>query len=322
MDKRKITQIVISILFTALLLAIIFCLVPLPELIGSLRLVNYKFIIIGFFFHMITYLVRTLMLYSLLRKGEITFKYLMAIHFIQNFFVHLVPASLGEFSFPILLKKKIEMSRSLSALLITKFILMAGLVLLFFISLVALFNEKIDFGTNFTTILIFLLTVIFSLVLLKSYRGNLKNLFLRKISDALFRLKLSVTDDLKKFKNAKFSLLFIFLTLLSNFSLAYFYITILAGMNVHLDFWQSIFISSIGIAFLILPIKSLGGFGTSEGSWAIGMVLLGFDKTIGIQTGFVAHVFALLNVFFLLLIGIAIILFDNKKRKLQINTLS
>jgi len=73
-----------------------------------------------------------------------------------------------------------------------------------------------------------------------------------------------------------------------------------------LNFWQAIFISSIGIAFLILPIKSIGGFGTSEGSWAIGMVLLGFNKTTGIQTGFVTHFFALMNVILLFLFGLVI----------------
>ena len=68
--------------------------------------------------------------------------------------------------------------------------------------------------------------------------------------------------------------------------------------------------------FLILPIKSIGGFGTTEGSWAIGLILLGITKKSAIQAGFVIHIFALINVIFLFLIGIIYVYFNKKiKRK-------
>ncbi|MBN1187223.1 MAG: flippase-like domain-containing protein [Bacteroidales bacterium] len=320
MNKKRTIHLLLSGLFTALLIAVILYFVSLADLVQALSLVGYKFIIIGFFLHLVTYFIRTILLYFFLGTNSMTFKYLLSIHFIQNFFVHLIPASLGEFSFPILLKDKVKMSASISALLITKISIMVGLLFLFVISIYIIFKDQIHFGIGISSIIT--LSIIFiSLIFIRIHKKNLKNQFLQKINSAFITLKLSVKRDLRKFRDVKFCILFIMLIFVSNLSLAYFYITILKGMGINLNFWQSIFISTLGISFLILPFKSFGGFGTSEGSWAVGMVLIGFDKTIGIQTGFVTHVFALLNVLILLIIGIVLLIHEKRKIELKVNNI-
>ena len=92
---------------------------------------------------------------------------------------------------------------------------------------------------------------------------------------------------------------------LSFVSILLFYLVIMRGISIELSFFQVIFISSIGIVFMILPIKSIGGFGTTEGSWALGMMLLGYGKEAAIESGFVVHIYALINVFLLFLLGIS-----------------
>jgi len=61
---------------------------------------------------------------------------------------------------------------------------------------------------------------------------------------------------------------------------------------------------SIQVAILILPIKTFGGFGTSEGSWMIGMMALGIDKKIALETGFTIHIISLLSAFIFFIIGL------------------
>ena len=86
-------------------------------------------------------------------------------------------------------------------------------------------------------------------------------------------------------------------------------------MGIYLNLLQIVFISSIGIAFIIIPIRSIGGFGTTEGIWTIGMLLLGFDKEIAIQSGFTVHLIVLFNVLIFFLIGLLFKYLINKSRK-------
>lgn len=318
MNKKKLFQIILSVLFTAFLIILILQFISFKELIAAINLVSLKFIIYGFFLHLFTYFVRTLMLYSFLRNEKITFNYLLSAHFIQNFFVHIIPASLGELSFPILLKDKIKTTHSLSALLLTKISMLVTLFILFILSVFILFNGIIKI--NIVMIILGVASIISFVIGFIIISGSMKktnNKILHKINNYLINLKNTLLEDLNKFKDLKFSIWFFFLTLLSNFSLAFFYIIILEGLGINLRLWQSIFISSIGMIFLVIPIKSIGGFGTSEGSWAIGMTLLGFDGTIGLQSGFITHIYALINVFLLMIIGVIFFYVERYKMRLS-----
>ena len=95
-------------------------------------------------------------LFSFLHQNQISFFYLLYIHFIQNFYVHIVPASLGEFSFPLLLKKRIDMAKSFSVLVISRIISLALIFLLFLTSGIYLFNfhRIIALRNNIFTLLI------------------------------------------------------------------------------------------------------------------------------------------------------------------------
>ena len=81
------------------------------------------------------------------------------------------------------------------------------------------------------------------------------------------------------------------------------------SIDINLDIWDCLFLSSIAIAILILPIRSFGGFGTSEGAWALGMIILGYNEEVGIQSGFVIHIVVLINVTLLFLMGIVLRIF-------------
>lgn len=74
-------------------------------------------------------------------------------------------------------------------------------------------------------------------------------------------------------------------------------------MQIELNFLEVLFVMSINVAFLVLPVKSIGGFGTTEGAWALGLMVIGVAKETAIGAGFAIHILALLNVVLLFVVG-------------------
>ena len=147
---------VASLVFTTIVIVFIFKYISLNDIFNAVNSVQIKYILVGFIFHILAYFFRTLVFYSFLKKDRISFFYLLYIHFIQNFYVHIVPASLGEFSFPLLLKKRIDMAKSFSVLVISRIISLALIFLLFLTSGIYLFNfhRIIALRNNIFTLLI------------------------------------------------------------------------------------------------------------------------------------------------------------------------
>ena len=77
------------------------------------------------------------------------------------------------------------------------------------------------------------------------------------------------------------------------------------------------FIMSLQLAILVLPIKSFAGIGTTEGVWMIGLVSLGFEKTLALESGVILHIIILISaaVFFLLGLFIKKALLDTRLSK-------
>ncbi len=66
------------------------------------------------------------------------------------------------------------------------------------------------------------------------------------------------------------------------------------GLGEKISFWQTIFVFALPVILAVLPVQPFGGFGTYEGSMALGLILLGFDKTAAIGLGFALHVTGIL----------------------------
>ena len=311
-QKRKL---LLSSVFTVLLLVYLFQHISFHEIIQAIKTLPLRIIFIGFLFHLGAYIFRTLTFHSFLKDEKISYPTILGIHFIQNFYVHVIPASLGELSFPILLKDRVKMSKSMAVLLITKAYILLITVFMFFISGMYLidFLNTIDFRKNITVWVSIVMTLLISVLLVflmfhkfrKNIKGMIKNnKILEKLYERSLKLYREIESEFIKFKKFLFFLKITIFTVGALLCNIMFYLIILRGLEIHLNILQIFFVSSIGVAFLILPIKSIGGFGTTEGSWAIGLVLLGMAKENSITAGFVIHALALINVFIFYLIGL------------------
>jgi len=306
--KNKKT-IIFSIIFTAILLFILIINIELQDIYNNIKKVKLIYILPAFLFHIGAYFFRSLSFYLVTEKGKISFWQLLFAHFVHNFYLHMIPANLGELSFPILLKGKLKTEESLSMLFISRFISMIVTVLLFLLSLFFVFQWKNNFVFNIQmySVIIALLLLIGFLMFL--FRAKIiaflsKNSFIKKIITKFLSLLNSVRNDILKFKSLSFFLFYMFSIVVSILSVSYFYLFILQGMEIDVTIFQVIFVSSIGIAFVLLPIKSIGGFGTTEGAWTVGLMLLGFTKELSITAGFVVHLYALINVVIFFFIGL------------------
>jgi uncharacterized membrane protein YbhN (UPF0104 family) len=315
--NKKIISLSISAVITVVILIILFNNISLAKVVEALKQTPFKFAAAGFFFHLAAYFWRTAILYLFLKERNLSFLYLLNVHFIQNFYVHIVPAGLGEFSFPILLRKKLKTDRSFSVLLITKLAMMGLLIVLFFISFIVLFGFSAILKSRFrTSHVLAAAAVILTIILLlrRPVRSRLKeNKFIKRIIDRATGFYETIKEEISRLKQFRFLSKVIGLSLLSIASLALYYYIILKGRAIDFGIFEVIFVSSIGMAVLVLPIKSIGGFGTTEGSWAVGMMLLGYHKDISIKAGFVVHIYALLNVTILFVIGLIFKFFIERK---------
>lgn len=309
--NKKVNSVILSIVFTILILYLLFQYVSLEAIWINITKVSIKFVVIAFFFHLGAYFARGGLLYFFLKDYKVNYFWILSAHFIQNFFVHLIPASLGELSFPFLIRKRIPYSNSLSSLILTKLIITLSIVIGFIGSGILIFREKIFYVFQYPWKLV-LISVISCIVLvlfwfiskaILKYKDSIKSKLIKKAIDFIIQTFLALKIDLKKIKSPASLILVILLAISSIVFISMFYLYILKGLNVELNIVEIVFISSIGIAFMILPLKSIGGFGTTEGSWAIGMILLGFPERIGILSGFVIHIYALINVIIIFLLG-------------------
>jgi len=318
--KKNLRSVIYSTLLTVVLLAILFYNISFQEILQAIGSVGWQFLLVGMGFHIGAYIFRTFVLWLFFRKHDVSFYLILRTHFVHNFYVHVVPASLGELSFPILLKNKIEMSKSLSILLISRILIMAITLLLFFVSVYEVFglSDFFQFQTKYFFYLIGLAAVV---GMSYFFRKQIKNLIMKlpksqqlaeKAQKLLTQLKLNVF----LLKNPLFMFSAILFTAFNILFVAGYYISILEGLHISLSLFEVLFVSSIGLAFTILPIKSIGGFGTTEGAWTIGLMLLGITKAVAIPASFALHIFALANVCIMFFIGILLQIIA-KKEKIQ-----
>jgi len=309
--KNKKT-IIISTLFTIILLAILIANVQFSEVVESIKKVKFIYILPAFVFHLMAFVFRSLSYYLVTAdKKKVSFVELFSAHLIHNFYLHIIPANLGELSFPLLLKNKLKTEESLSMLFISRFVSMIVTVLLFFLSLFFVFQWKNSFVFNiqlYSVIILFLSLIGFFVFRFRTKIVALlsRNSFVKRIIAKIISLIESVKNDILKFKHISFALIYMITISISILSVSVFYLFLLLGMGMEITFFQVVFVSSIGVAFVLLPIKSIGGFGTTEGAWTVGLMLIGLSKEISITAGFVVHIYALINVLIIFCIGIII----------------
>ena len=217
----------------------------------------------------------------------------------------ILPARTGELSYPYLFKKVhgLSMGRGISVLISAR-ILDLFIVIIFFLSSLFLVIENqavkakvfiLGAVAFLIAILIFLLLFFAGFKILKLIKKLIRLIKIQnhRFVNYIYKGLEKVINNLSVIKSPKT----FFPLILFSFSIwltMYFWAFLsIRSLGLELNFLESVFVATFCFITSILPIHSLVGFGTTEGSWAIGMLLLGYSKGIAIASGFGFHIIVL-----------------------------
>lgn len=268
---------------------LLFTIKPIPLLLGG-------------FIYLCKASVRSYRITRLNKSSRLSQLKMLRLSLASSLASQILPFKLGEFSYVYLLNRedKASLSQGLSSLVILRvFDVLAVAILFLGISLWEGLPD--DLSNYYIPILIFMAGVALAFGIwmlasrLKGFAlGQLRRLKIFSIpaADKILRGLESLIDSLKQYKAAEYPL-FIFLAVLEWLvNYATFHV-IMLGMGFTPTVFATVVAVSFSILASVLPINSLGNFGTQEAGWTSGLLLMGFSKTDAIATGFATHLITL-----------------------------
>lgn len=263
---------------------------------------SFRELLVSLFFYLLTYYFRAKRFTVMFPQiGTADLVAVMAVH---TFFNNILPFRSGEASFPIILKKLfgVDLSLSSGALLFARVLDLASLSFLFLISAFAVATGRRELlAIPLLVLALLTLLLLVGFKLLKALRGRFA------VLGALFYFFQQFVSFKKLFLIALYSLL----TWLFKFA-SFFWILKAAG--IELDFFQTVFVSTFGELTTVLPIHSLGGFGTYEAGLVGGFKLLGLKTGYALTVAFYFHLMLLSMSALLALLGWTYLTFRLRRR--------
>ena len=307
---KKSVKFIISAIISIILVYFLFTKINIKELYKVLTQVNPILLFESFLLYLILIVFRTIR-FRILLKNSISFLELIPIICKHAFLKVLVPFKIGELSFVYLLKKKKHcVGKSLSSLIVARifdFSIFIGVFILIIILSnkfigIKFFSELIPYAIiMFFGLIICLILVIFSPELIIKL---LKKLNFNKLINLISPFKELKSKHLLT-KTFIVSLIIYFISIFATYLLL-----LSTGFSLPLN----IFIITITLSTLsgFLPINGVAGLGTVEAVIALTLSYFGYSTADSIILGFSIHI---LQIFFVILVGIIGWTFPNTKRK-------
>ncbi len=287
MTYQKVYRTVTILSALAITIVLVFFLlsqIRICDFIIILSKINLLYLFFAFIPYVCAYFLRALRFYILLNR-EISVKDLFSIVCLHTFMNNILPARTGELTYIYLLKlRNKKISEGIATLAFARFFDFISISLLFIISsfFVGLLKEFIT-----------LICVTFLIITSISCFIFMSKKFMKKRMLDLPRKIEEIIDNFMhvrksgKLKQLMVVSIFVWISL---YSAVYF---VAISINSNFTFFEVLFASSFAIITTILPIQGIGGFGTTEGGWCIGLIAIGLAKDVAISTGFVFHIIIL-----------------------------
>ena len=260
--------------------------INIPKLIGF-----------GFIFYLLLNIFRAIK-YYVLSSNYISFKNLLPLVFLYNFFVNLLPMRTGELSFFILGKKYSvsSLENSISLLYFAKLVDIIVLILIFQFSFLFFQTERLVFENGSLLISIIIQFILFfGLIYPQKIFSLLDKLFakikinkVQKINN-IIRLKLEYAlINLKGFITVKrFTKAFALSALIYIFMILFF-TSILTILNVNITIGSIIYLSILAIVIGSIPI-GIAGVGTIEAGLTGALIIVGIESSSAFSISLIVH---------------------------------
>lgn len=288
-SRKKIGRNIFFGIFSIIIIYLFLSRIDIIELSSTIRAIDGNTFFIGLFVYLFNYYIRILRLQFILGKYDL-FRWVQFTTVFQ-LLNRTLPFRLGEAFFPILLKRLfvIEVSEAVSKLIIIRFLDLLSLFLFFIASLTIVFVQQ-------SILLLLIGGFLFSgIAVLYRYKKN--------IFDVTFKLVILIIPSKKKFFESfftkvlsslninQFQLTILFLYSLLDKVINYgLIVLIISGLGFSIPLEKLLVAIGLSGFSEILPINSLGSFGTLELGWVGALVMLGVQESISIQSGFSAHI--------------------------------
>lgn len=297
---KKILKYLFSITISVLLLYFLLSKINLQEIIKVFSQTNIFYLIIGGVLYLLMMIFRSLRFRTLL-NNKLKATELLPIVLFQSFLSNILPFRVGELSYVILLKKKkYNISKGLSSLLIARIFDFGVLISILIISILLSKNlPSKDIFNNMIPILFIALSIIVIAIICMIFLHDFILKIMQNLLKKLPKIKLldKFNEFIISFKNYKskrmllktlyYAIVIYFFGIISN----YYFIKSL-GFELPLN----ILIITITFSVLssVLPINGFASLGTMEGIWVIILGYFNYGVQTAILISFSLHIILLL----------------------------
>jgi len=241
--------------------------------------------------------------WRLLNRGRVGIGSCYAITATHNMTNNVLPFRTGELAYPYLLKRHFDigLGDSTATLFYARIFDLAAMALFFFGSLAFVGKDVLetvaaskDEILRFTLLVVLVGGVLLGVyVLLDRWANNAdggEHEGLRGKIRGAFR---SLTRGLQRVEIVSISIR-MFLYSMAIFLARYaFFMYALRAFGIDLLFGEAVAASTLAILGAIFPLQGVGGYGTIETGWVLGLVLIGVEPTRALMAGFGVHTFRL-----------------------------
>lgn len=301
--KNSVLAKAVAVLVTVVLLAILFSQIDLADVVNTLAGIDPLYLVAGFLLYACSYFFRALRFHILLDK-EVSMRDLFRIVCVHNMVNSILPARTGELSYVYLLKKvhQRKIGDGIATLVVARVFDFVIITLFFLFSLrimrdapPALMDTAWIGGVIMALVIVSLFLLLYSgrsfLRYMKYFfekfhlvRWNIGGYILTKLEETVESL-----ENIRASGSVRYAQLF-FVSCGIWLSLYLLIYLLVLGMGISVGFLAVLFASTFSIVSTVLPVQGIGGFGTIEGAWTIGFMLVGVTKADAISSGFGYHV--------------------------------
>lgn len=315
---KKLALKTASLILSILLIGFLLSLIDVGPLVEKIKNIDLRYYLIALGLYCGGYIVRALRVKIFFAK-ETTFKFLIFIS-VQQFLNRVLPLRMGEFFFPILLKKMftIDYSNGLGKLFLIRIMDMLSIVVTFLLLSFAVGN-KIEFSLKIFSVAALILLVVGLLMLPKILilitdwlkARKTQNNFMVKVGDFI-----NNTSNALSIGQAKYYQLFLLSVAdkFINFLVAY---MIMLGLGYNLSLFLLACAFTLSGFTEILPVNSIGSFGTTELGWAGALIYFGQATDVSVSSGLGFNIISFSFTLLLGVIGFIVLQLFYSKQKVQ-----
>lgn len=302
--KKRLT--VWNFIFFALgvlVLVLLLLQINFQDLIQLIVEINITYLFLGAGLYLCKGLIRALRFTRVIDQSQTSYPKMVRLTFASSLASQVLPFKLGELTYVYLLKRenRASISSGLSSLLVIRLLDLLAVALLFILAAL-FFPLSGSLAIFFGYILGFIVLLLAGILLIIFISGKTEFLdgFLSRIPwvqkyAVLTRLKdwgIHFLLELKPFRWSQYIQWAALASLEWAVNFAVFH-SLLLGFGLNPSIFDTVTSVTFSVLASVLPINSLGNFGTQEVGWSAALTLLGYSKEAAISSGFATHLITL-----------------------------